>query len=129
MEAVNFGPDYSLLHAMAVSWMSEGDCLVWLTSVPGDNIFGSQVVFVNGRVLQELQWSFAEWEDGTAPAAVFRPDEAARIKLCLDAKSKLPLLAHVRKKTTPPNQDGDDYVLHFRYDLPHDLRLTVGVPG
>ena len=129
METVNFGQTFALIHALIESWKSEADCLVWLTEVPGGNIFGSNVVFFNDEVLTKLQWSFAEWEDGTASQGLFREDEAARIKLHLIAKSNLPVLAHVRKKTTPQNQDGDDYVLHFNYDLPHDLRLTVGVPG
>ena len=123
------GQLYGLAHALIKSWQHEDGCLVWLTQVPGNNIFGSLVVFVNEKVLNKLQWSFEEWESGTAPQGVFRSEEAKNIKLHLDAKSPLPLLARMRKKTTPQNQEGDPYILYFHHDLPHNLRLTVGIPA
>ena len=119
---------YGLLHAFIKAWEYENNCLIWITNVPGTNLFGSTVVFVNDKVLNELQWSFAEWEDGTAPQGVFKEEEAARIKLHLNAKSSLPILVHVRKKNTPSHQEGGDYVMYFHFDLPYHLRLTVAVP-
>ena len=127
-ETTNEGLEYGLLHGIVKSWEHENDCLVWITEVPGGNVFGSSVVFVNNKVLTKLGWTFAEWEDGTAPAAVFRVEESTRIQLHLAKKSTLPVLAHVRKKTTPLNQEGDNYILHFHYNLPHALRLTVAIP-
>jgi len=127
-EQVSQGTIYGLLHAFVKSWEHENNCLVWITEVPGANIFGSTVVFVNNKVLSKLGWTFAEWEDGTAPQGVFKTEEAARIQLHLAAKSTLPILAHVRKKTTPVNTEGDDYILHFHHDLPHSLRMTVAAP-
>lgn len=120
---------HGLLHAMVSSWKNEDDCLVWITKVPGGNIFGSEVLFVNDKVLNKLQWSFSEWKDGTAPQNVFTDKEGALIKLHLDAKSSLPLLSRVRRKNLPQNQEGEVYLLHFHFDLPHDLRITVGVPA
>ena len=127
-ESLERGVEFSLLHAFVKSWEFEQDCLVWLTVVPGNNLFGSTVVFVNDKVLNNLQWTFEEWENGTAPAAVFREGEAKNINLHLLKKSQIPILAHVRKKTTPPNQEGDDYYLLIHFDMPYNLRLTVGVP-
>ena len=117
-----------LLHAFIKSWEHENNCLIWITNVPGGNIFGSTVVFVNDKVINKLQWSFAEWEDGTAPLGVFDAEEAKLIKLHLNVKSSLPIPVHVRKKTTLPAQTGDDYVMYFHHDLPYSLRLTVAVP-
>lgn len=128
VEAIDKGLVYGLLHAFAKAWQHEDDCLIWITLVPGGNIFGSTVLFVNDKVLQELQWDFEEWEDGTAPNGIFTEEEAKIIKLHLDAKSSLPAIAHVRKKTMPQNQDGEGYVFLFHYDIPHQLRLTVAVP-
>src|SRR3990167_8897663 len=120
--------ELSLFHAFIKAWQFEDDCLVWITSVPGANLFGSTVVFVNKEVLNKLQWSFAEWADGTAPAAVFRVEEAENINLHLMKKTQAPILALVRKKTTPQNQEGNNYYLIFHHDLPYNLRMTVGIP-
>jgi len=119
---------HGLLHAFIKSWEYESNCLIWITNVPGDNIFGSTVVFVNDKVISKLDWSFAEWKDGIAPQGVFDEEETEVIQLHLQAKSSLPIPVHIRKKTTPVNQIGDDYVMYFHYGLPHSLRLTVAVP-
>ena len=120
---------HSSLHSFLESWKHENDCLVWVTEVPGANVFGSTVIFVNNKVISKLGWTFAEWEDGTASDGVFDVEEDARIQLYLTAKSTLPTLARVRKKTTPVGVEGDAYVMYFVHDLPHGLRMTVGVPG
>ena len=123
------GGRHNVMHVLIQSWMSEDDAMVWITKVPGQNMFGSQVLFVNDKVLSKLQWNFDEWEDGTASQSIFTNEEAAIVKLHLDAKSILPVAAHVRRKNLPQNQTGDHFVFYFHYDLPHDLRLTVAVPG
>jgi len=118
---------HGMLHAFAKSWETEANCLIWITSVPGGNIFGSTVVFVNNEVLTKLEWTFAEWESGIAPQGVFLENESKRIKLHLDAKSSLPVRAGVRRKSTTTGQEWKDYIFHFHHDLPHNLRLTVAV--
>src|SRR3990167_8776070 len=117
-----------VLHALILSWATENDCLVWITSVPGENIFGSQVVFVNDKVLNKLQWSFEEWADGTGPLGVFNETDMKLISLSLAEKSRIPMLVRVRKKNTPPNQEGDKHILYIHHDLPYNLRLTLGIP-
>src|SRR3990167_3278300 len=117
-----------LLHGLIIACQYEDDVLIWLTTVPGDNIFGSQVVFVNGKVLSELIWEFSEWEDGTAPNGVFNEEDRLMIADHLKLKSTAPILARVRKETTNPNQDGANYQFHFHCDLPYSLRLTIAIP-
>ena len=114
-----------LLHHMLLSWKYEDNSLVWATTIPGGNIFGSQVVFVNDEVLSKLQWTFAEWESGIGPTGIFNAEDTEMVTRHLSLKSTAPVLARVRKKTTPNNQDGDPYHFYFRYDLPYNLRLTV----
>jgi hypothetical protein len=118
-----------VVHAFMEAMTNENNCLVWITTLPGNNIFGSTVIFVNDEILDKLQWTFTEWENGTAPAAVFNGEDQQMIKSHLSLKSTAPVVVRVRKKTTPVHQDGKSYRLYFHHDLPHNIRITVGIPS
>jgi len=122
------GGAYNALHALALSWMNEDDGMLWLSVVPGNNVFGADMIFVNDEVLTELQWSFAEWQNGSAQEGIVKLDEREAINMHLEARSSLPLLARLRRKNLPKNQDGSPYILNFHHNLPYGLRVTVGRP-